>query len=214
VAHAPEPLVCGADETGQMALNILDVVQLARERVLDVNDDDLPVGLALVEECHDTKDLNLLDLADEPDLLADFADVEGVVVALSFGLSVGRRRVLPGLHTHKCADQPKLDGRHAMARHLWECTVVPDVSVVGEAVANEAEAALLDVLLDGVERLLLGYLHLRVRPSRDFDHHIQDAIVLVRKERDIVPRRDDGAALFREYTVLCVYITLAGPLIR
>ena len=35
---------------------------------------------------------------------------------------------------------------------LGEGTVVPDVSVVGEAVVHKAELALLDVLLDGVER--------------------------------------------------------------
>ena len=35
---------------------------------------------------------------------------------------------------------------------LGEGTVVPDVSVVREAVVHKAELALLDVLLDGVER--------------------------------------------------------------
>lgn len=42
--------------------------------------------------------------------------------------------------------------------YLGEGTVVPEVALVGEAVANVAELALLDVLLDGVERLLLGDL--------------------------------------------------------
>jgi hypothetical protein len=42
--------------------------------------------------------------------------------------------------------------------HLREGTVVPEVALVGEAVADEAELALLDVLLDGVELLLLGDL--------------------------------------------------------
>ena len=39
--------------------------------------------------------------------------------------------------------------------HLREGTVVPKISLVGEAVPDVAELALLDVLLDGVERLLL-----------------------------------------------------------
>jgi hypothetical protein len=39
--------------------------------------------------------------------------------------------------------------------YLREGTVVPQVALVWEAVANEAEFALLDVLLDGVEGLLL-----------------------------------------------------------
>lgn len=42
--------------------------------------------------------------------------------------------------------------------YLGESTVVPEVALVGEAVADEAELALLDILLDGVEKLLLGDL--------------------------------------------------------
>jgi hypothetical protein len=41
---------------------------------------------------------------------------------------------------------------------LREGTVVPEVALVGEAVPDIAELALLDVLLDGVEGLLLGDL--------------------------------------------------------
>jgi hypothetical protein len=42
--------------------------------------------------------------------------------------------------------------------HLREGTVVPEVALVREAIPHVAELALLDVLLDGVERLLLGDL--------------------------------------------------------
>lgn len=42
--------------------------------------------------------------------------------------------------------------------YLGEGTVVPQVALVGEAVADEAKLALLDVLLDGVQELLLGDL--------------------------------------------------------
>ena len=42
--------------------------------------------------------------------------------------------------------------------YLGEGTVVPEVALVGEAVTDVAELALLDVLLDGVEGLLLGDL--------------------------------------------------------
>ena len=87
--------------------------------------------------------------------------------------------------------------------HLGEGTVVPDVAVVGEAVADEAEAALLDVLLDGVEGLLLGDLHLGVGPAGDLDDHVQDAIVLVGKERDVVERRHDMAVLLDVDAMFC-----------
>jgi hypothetical protein len=132
-----EPLVGGAEETGQVALDVLNVVELGSKRVVDVNDDDLPVGLLLVEEGHDAEDLDLLDLAGVADKLTDLADIERVVVALGLGLRVNGVGVLPG---------------------LGEATVVPEVALVGEAVADVAELALLDVLLDGVEELLLGDL--------------------------------------------------------
>jgi hypothetical protein len=113
--HEPEPLVRRADETRQVALDVLNIVQLGRERVLDVDNDDLPVGFTLIEEGHDAEDFNLLDLTDITDLLADLADIEGVVVALRLRLSMLLGRVLP---------------------RLREGAVVPDVTVVGEAVAD------------------------------------------------------------------------------
>ena len=80
-----------------MALDVLDIVQLGGKRVVDINDNDLPVGLVLVEQGHDTKDLDLLDLASVADKLANLADVERVVVTLGLGLGVDDVGVLPGL---------------------------------------------------------------------------------------------------------------------
>lgn len=80
-----------------MPLDILDIVQSACQGVVDINDDDLPVGLALVQEGHDTEDLDLLDLADLGDTLTDLADVERVVVTVGLGLRVGDRGVFPCL---------------------------------------------------------------------------------------------------------------------
>ena len=42
--------------------------------------------------------------------------------------------------------------------YLWEGTVVPEVSLVWEAVADEAQLALLGVLENWVEGVLLGDL--------------------------------------------------------
>lgn len=78
---------------------------------------------------------------------------------------------------------------------LGESTVIPDVPVVGEAVAHVAQAALFDVLLDWIERLLLGNFHLGIRPAGNFDNHVENAIGLIGKERDVVERRDDLAVL-------------------
>ena len=42
--------------------------------------------------------------------------------------------------------------------YLREGAIVPQVTLVGEAVANVAELALLDVLLNRVEKFVLGNL--------------------------------------------------------
>jgi hypothetical protein len=71
-----------------MPLDVLDVIELGREGIKDIDNDDLPISLALVEQSHDAEDLDLLNLANIADLLADFADIERIVVALGLGLSV------------------------------------------------------------------------------------------------------------------------------
>lgn len=96
-----EPLIRGAEKTRQMALDILNVVELGSERVVDVDDNDLPVSLLLVEEGHDTEDLDLLNLTGVANKLTDLADVKRVVVTLGLGLRVDGVGVLPGLYT-KC----------------------------------------------------------------------------------------------------------------
>jgi hypothetical protein len=166
-----------------VTLDVLNVVELGSERVVDVDDEDLPVGLAFVEEGHDSENLYLLDLTSVTDGFTDFANVERIVVTESLGLGVSVRRVLPSLR---------------------ESTVVPDVTFVGEAVANETEFALLGVLKDGVELLFLGDFELGVGPTRDFDDHVEDSSLLVGEEGNVVEGGDDLAILFDVSTVLCI----------
>lgn len=92
-----EPLIGRSQKTWQVALDILDIVELWCQWVVDINDNDLPVGFLLVKESHDTKDLDLLDLSWVADKLTDLADVQWVVVALGLGLWVDDIWVLPGL---------------------------------------------------------------------------------------------------------------------
>jgi hypothetical protein len=107
--------------------------------------------------------------------------------------------------------------------YLGKRAIVPEIALVGEAVANEAQLALLDILLDGIEEIVLGdlavdfllavvcgvehsvdrnptamaktYLHLAIGPARDLNDHVQDGLLLVCIQRDIVERRD-GHAIF------------------
>jgi hypothetical protein len=80
-----------------VALNVLDVVELRSKGVVDIDDDDLPVSLFLIEKSHHAEDLDLLDLAGVADKLTDFADIERVVVTLGLGLGVDNIGVLPSL---------------------------------------------------------------------------------------------------------------------
>ena len=93
-----EPLVGGAQKAGQVALNVLNVVELSGKRVVDVDDNDLPIGLLLIDQGHDTQNLNLLNLTGVTDQLTNLANIERVVVTLGLGLGVDRVGVLPGLY--------------------------------------------------------------------------------------------------------------------
>ena len=81
--------------------------------------------------------------------------------------------------------------------NLRESTVIPNVAVVGETVANETQTTLLDVLLNGIEGIPFGDLELGVGPTGDLDNHVEDAIALIGKERDVVEGRDDSSTVFR-----------------
>ena len=80
-----------------MSLNVLDVVESRCQWVIDVDDDDLPIGLFLVKQGHDPKDLDLLDLSWGCNKLTNLADVEGIVVTLGLGLWMENIGVFPGL---------------------------------------------------------------------------------------------------------------------
>lgn len=75
--------------------------------------------------------------------------------------------------------------------------------MVREAIANEAQVSLFYVLLDGIERLLFGDFHLRVGEARNFDNHVEDALVAVYEEGDVMEGRDNGAVLFDVDAVVC-----------
>ena len=76
--------------------------------------------------------------------------------------------------------------------YLRKSTIVPKVTFVREAIADESKFALLYVLLDWVEEFLLGdlqwvsiesrvlsytYLLLRVRPARNFNYHVEHGLL-------------------------------------
>lgn len=152
-----------------MALDVLNVVELGSNGVVHVNDNDLPVSLLLVEQSHDAENLDLLDLSGVSDKLADLANVERVIVTLGFGLRVGDVGVFPGLVKNKSATEyGVMSHSPASSTYLGEGTIIPQISLVGEAVTNISQLSLLDVLLDGVEELLLADLMARKTLANSF----------------------------------------------
>lgn len=72
---------------------------------------------------------------------------------------MGSSQVYKNRHQYqKSLDILFVEKKRLRGTHAREGTVVPEVALVGEAVTNVTELALLDVLLDGVEELLLGDL--------------------------------------------------------
>lgn len=87
---------------------------------------------------------------------------------------------------------------------MRKSTIVPNITMMREAVANVTQSTLLDVLLDGVEGLFFADLHFSVSPARNFDDHVEDAVILVSEERDVVPWAEGGLgpSRFKVGTVL------------
>jgi len=92
-----EPLVARAKNARKVLLDVLNIVEPRCERVIDVDNNDLPVGLPFVKQSHHTQNLDLLDLTSVADSLADLAYIERIVVALCLGLRMDLIGVLPGL---------------------------------------------------------------------------------------------------------------------
>ena len=149
-----EPLIRCTQKAWQVTLDILNVIQLGSKRIIDVNNDDLPVCFVLVEQCHHTQNLDLLDLASVTNQLADLADVQRIIVTFRFRLRVSDIRVLPGLNMGSVVIQLFF----RFTTYTGERSVVPEITFVGEAVANKTKFALLDVLFDGVQGFFLGDL--------------------------------------------------------
>lgn len=92
-----EPFICGSQETWKVSLNIFNIIELRGQWVVDVDDDDLPVGLLLIEQGHNTENLDLLDLTRVSNQFTNLADVQWVIVTLSLGFWVDNVGVLPCL---------------------------------------------------------------------------------------------------------------------
>lgn len=95
-----EPFVRSSQETWKVPLNVLNIIKLCCQGIIDINDNYFPIGFFLVKQGHDSKDLDLLDLTRCPDKLANFADIQGIIIPFSFSLRMNDIWVFPGLQLH------------------------------------------------------------------------------------------------------------------
>jgi len=72
----------------------------------------------------------------------------------------------------------------------------------GEAIADEPQLALLGVLLDGVQELILGDLLLGIGPARDLNNHVEHRLLGVGVEGDVMEGRDGHTVLLDVHAVL------------
>ena len=115
--------------------------------------------------------------------------------------------------------------------HLRECPVVPEVTFVGEAITDIAKLALLNILFDWVQCIVLRYLeesyqhqclgersgcmrlfsrmvthlHLGISPSWNLHDHVENSLLLIGIQRDIMKWGQRCSILFDVDAVLkCV----------
>ena len=80
-----------------MPLNVLDIIELWRQWIIDVDDNDFPISLSLVEQCHDSKDLDLLNLTRCCDEFTNLTNIKRIIVSFGFGLGMNYIGVFPSL---------------------------------------------------------------------------------------------------------------------
>lgn len=85
-----------------------------------------------------------------------------------------------------------------MPIYLRECAIVPDITMVREAITHEARFVVLDILLDGIEGLFLADLQFCVGPARNLDNHVEDLVSFFCVERNVVKSRDRGTITLYE----------------
>lgn len=95
-----EPVSRRRQQSRHVLVDVVNVIELFGKRILHVNDEDLPICFAVVQEPHDAEGLHLLDLTDVTDALANFEGVEGIIVSLGSSVGMYSIRIFPSLSSH------------------------------------------------------------------------------------------------------------------
>jgi hypothetical protein len=110
------------------------------------------------------------------DLVANFNDIDRIIVAFGPGIFGDSMRIFPCLsNTVSEATQQQT------WTYLRQGTIVPGVAFKGIYVGHKARfmSILGEILFDRVQGSLFVDFKLGIGPSRDFHHHVVDAIGLV-----------------------------------
>lgn len=94
-----EPFIGGSQKPRQMTFNVFYIINSWCQWIVDVNDDNLPISLFFIKQRHNTEDFDLLDLTRGRDKLANFTDIERIIVSSGFGFGVNDVGVFPGLNS-------------------------------------------------------------------------------------------------------------------
>ena len=132
-------------------IHIMNIVQILGQRVIHVNRKDFPVSFALkdnhqfiksnsfkkstnlVNHSEDSQDLDLDNGTPRMDPLTNLAHIDRIVVTLAVGRVVGMVGILEKSQFY-C---PWLQIVQTHLPSLRDCSVVPDISVVREAIGNK-----------------------------------------------------------------------------
>lgn len=57
-----EPFICSPQKAWKVSFDVFNIVELRGQWVVDIDNNDLPVGLLLVKQGHNTEYLDLFDL--------------------------------------------------------------------------------------------------------------------------------------------------------
>lgn len=98
----PEPFICGSDETWEVPLDILNVIELGSQGIVDVDDNHFPICLSFIKQGHNTEDLDLFNLTGIAKLLANLANVERVIITMCLCLCMDLCGIFPSLYKNVC----------------------------------------------------------------------------------------------------------------
>lgn len=124
--------------------------------VIYINSKDFPISFSFIQHGHHAQNLNLLDLALFSDSLTNLNDINWVVISFCICLGMNIGWVFPSLEStmlfvwklNTTKTKPLIP--KSITPYLRQSAIIPDISLVWEAVSYKSGLSFLDVLLEWV----------------------------------------------------------------